>query len=725
MDPDCLFISVESRKGGVGKTTAALNLARILLEEKDYAVLFIDADVTGTNAALGLASPYWQGVCHPIKHRDQNGSADDAEPANLLELFQTHFMAGKLIPEFGAQESKQESGPPPEGLSFHPTQINVLGSQIYDQSRNRNDQQSPLICEPSILFDELHAFWFIEFLQVLCQRFMQAVRPPGEDQATAFIIDNSPGYVGIAPAVQRWLTDLGPERGKFLTVSSLDIQDLRSCRSAVEALHQLLEDKLKGANLFAEAKAKKATKGFSLDDRHRAFFLRLVEADAHSDVPSQGMTSQNNYQTTSDQRPHKGACVDEDLSYYRKTKLPQRPGEMSASDYQGLVINRVPRDVWRGDLEVNWDRLTHKDQVGYSPKAFVDLLGRNRRKWMVPYDPQIEYQFLHRTVSRLKRSSDEGVRRILRVIETSKNLNIPREIEQLLRHGATQDTPRMTWHVITTLREKIVRIQRQLDRVLRALEENGLSRIRDLIRDEWLPTNCVRGFRSRLQGALVEIGYERAELVPWEVETGPVNKDAATFLERLHQTSAVNKTQRFLPLVAGVAGLSMTSPWWHEPASSELAGLFAGYARVQNLHWNQQPKRGKTRIQKFLFDERLTKESLGLLYDGPGLSGRWRGHEPLLVDLYGRLTTAEARLLDVRVDAVFLLGLIEAVVRAELRSDSPLMPYIAGIANSVILEKTLSHEEAKRRVVAGLGEAEQMEDFCEVLRSILKRWGGL
>lgn len=42
------IISVESRKGGVGKTTAALNLADLLVE-KGYKVLLLDLDITGTS----------------------------------------------------------------------------------------------------------------------------------------------------------------------------------------------------------------------------------------------------------------------------------------------------------------------------------------------------------------------------------------------------------------------------------------------------------------------------------------------------------------------------------------------------------------------------------------------------------------------------------------------------------------------------------------------------
>ena len=56
-DAPNLIVSVESRKGGVGKTTAALCLGRIL-RNKGYAVLVLDLDVTGTNAADIADSPF-------------------------------------------------------------------------------------------------------------------------------------------------------------------------------------------------------------------------------------------------------------------------------------------------------------------------------------------------------------------------------------------------------------------------------------------------------------------------------------------------------------------------------------------------------------------------------------------------------------------------------------------------------------------------------------------
>ena len=119
----------------------------------------------------------------------------------------------------------------------------MIGSHIYNQEDSSSDGRARYICNPSVLFDELHAFWFVEFLQQLCTSFADSIHRNVPGHPIAIVIDNSPGYVGIAPAVQQWLTDLGPDKGKFLTVTSLDVQDLISCGHAVENLHSLYSSK--------------------------------------------------------------------------------------------------------------------------------------------------------------------------------------------------------------------------------------------------------------------------------------------------------------------------------------------------------------------------------------------------------------------------------------------------------------------------------------------------
>jgi cellulose biosynthesis protein BcsQ len=102
--PD-LIVSVESRKGGVGKTTAALCLSRIL-RNRSYSVLVLDLDVTGTNAADIGDSPFWTDDLHIVQKPARAGTA--TEPLNLIELFDRCFMAGRAVPDFSTQDSSLE-----------------------------------------------------------------------------------------------------------------------------------------------------------------------------------------------------------------------------------------------------------------------------------------------------------------------------------------------------------------------------------------------------------------------------------------------------------------------------------------------------------------------------------------------------------------------------------------------------------------------------------------
>jgi len=63
---DYKVISVESRKGKVGKTTAALNLS-YLLSKQGYSFLLLDIDITGTSISVSNSSSFWAGQINPIK----------------------------------------------------------------------------------------------------------------------------------------------------------------------------------------------------------------------------------------------------------------------------------------------------------------------------------------------------------------------------------------------------------------------------------------------------------------------------------------------------------------------------------------------------------------------------------------------------------------------------------------------------------------------------------
>ena len=75
--------SIESRKGGVGKTTVALNLACILA--KKGPVLLLDCDITGTSIVdPAKNSSFWNDETNVLTFVDKNGESKDL---NFIRFF--------------------------------------------------------------------------------------------------------------------------------------------------------------------------------------------------------------------------------------------------------------------------------------------------------------------------------------------------------------------------------------------------------------------------------------------------------------------------------------------------------------------------------------------------------------------------------------------------------------------------------------------------------------
>jgi len=190
--------SVESRKGGVGKTTIALNLAKALVKKK-HDVLLIDCDITGTPITKAAEhSVYWG---NDVVVAKRNGI-----PYNLIEFYDKVFLRGKI-----------EEGTIIAGLDYNQKKIHLIGSEIYDDA-------GKLIIDPRDLMDDIHSFWFLDLVKSIIKKFSDSTMQDNK----AIVLDNSPGYVGIGRSVREWLTKEERDRAKFVLVSSLDEQDIES-----------------------------------------------------------------------------------------------------------------------------------------------------------------------------------------------------------------------------------------------------------------------------------------------------------------------------------------------------------------------------------------------------------------------------------------------------------------------------------------------------------------
>jgi hypothetical protein len=718
MKSNFLIISVESRKGGVGKTTAALNLARILKERRKHAVLLLDVDITGTNATDCIDSAFWKDSCHAIS----TGAKREVRVANLLSIFQQQFMPGLNGPRF-SKVGQGGDAPGSDSLIYAPDMINVFGSQIYDLKDSSVEAGDKYICKPSILFDELHAFWFIEFLQKTCEAFLDAIREEEPQRPVAVIIDNSPGYVGIAPAVQEWLTDLGPDRGKFLTVASLDKQDFLSCANAIHYIHELYARKWRTSRKFTNAmdQTHSSKKHIELAREDESFFVRLVETQPLGEGPH-GASAR-----FCDLNQHA-------LSFYRACNSTRGEIHLSHPErYQGLVINRVPRLVKRGMYTYDTERIySLMHQKGGD--VIQQLLGRDRSSYahyMVTYDESIEYQFVQPMMSRRRgrlSRRKERFENLLHSIDARRSLPPDELLQAILQHEKGIH-PEMFSEIQMHLRH----IQEMVEDVIRLVEQFGFSYLTQFIHEEWLPRNILRDFSVAVQNVLLEMEGPFIESSPWEPGDDGIGPEAHMFFEELRHCMNQHLERRDLPIpssfaeqflssLALIVVLSMGCRRWHPKRAPELPDLFGSIAAIEVLHWMRDRKQGPKRlsIQRFLATDYLAEEELAELRGEVPIHPRWL-EEGLLPRLYHACTSTQARLIDVRRDAVFLVALIRQLVMEDIR-EAPVLPYIRGVAEKVIVRKTMSHEAGEEQIAKGFSSVQYMDEFSEVLERVLARW---
>lgn len=216
-----VYISIESRKGGVGKTTVSLSLAETLLQN-GYHVLMFDMDFIGTrvDATFLKANSH---LIHEVTMNDQS--------VNLLSLFKDWFVAGKGVPAFSPTGEASANT-----LTLEEGKCNLIGSNIYGGEKGITP-----IEDPRILYDAFHAYWMLEFTKNLSKSFCTA---NGNSDNVAVLFDNSPGFSSIENGINDFLTELGPDNGKVLLVSSVDPQDLEACRQSKKSIETLLNEKI-------------------------------------------------------------------------------------------------------------------------------------------------------------------------------------------------------------------------------------------------------------------------------------------------------------------------------------------------------------------------------------------------------------------------------------------------------------------------------------------------
>ncbi len=711
-----LIVSVESRKGGVGKTTAALCLSQ-LLRSRNYAVLFLDLDITGTNAADIAKSPFWESQVSIVKC----GRDDDSpsKPCNLLQIFDQCYMMGKQIPRFKLQSDSSRNS-----IQIYSDKINIIGSQIYnteiDRSKDNLMDDDLCIMKPSVLFDELHSYWLLDFVKQLIEDFVDSSSKKA--LKVAIVIDNSPGFVGIAPTIHEWLTDLGPKRGKFLFVSSLDLQDLHSCNYAINYVHKLFTSKWNTHRQYIEADTT-SNKMSTLNNE--SFFFRLATSNPGANTSSLAFFL----------NARKGHQIDDSDIGKLFISNPDK--------YLAIVLNRVPREVkWKSFDGV----LASIDEMNFSS---IESLFQSKgiRSRMVFYDEYIENQFLL-TLLRPTRGSIKLQNKWHRLIERVDMLEEKISDNQRINGRgfhffSTDHVPDIEW-----FSTRLAQLNSIITQTLTDLDEMGLFRKTRLIHDEWLPGSIVPSFRLSLSSLLRDCKLPFIDLSPSEYDINLSRNDTIAYTEMIYG-GLINRVPQLIKnplpieldqllkiLTSGIsilAGLSFNPLYWDSPIDMELLNLFAIVLSIEVAHWSKESEGSKKKrtLQEFLAQESVSLKELRTGRDLFNGSVRFIKHflnkgDEAFVEFYRSCTAAQARLLDLEADSRFILQVIRYLVNHEIELNSKerhgLFPYIRGIAQKVILEKTLAHSEAQNELVKIHQTKEYFSEFNKVLDSILSNW---
>jgi hypothetical protein len=391
-----VVISVESQKGGVGKTTAALNVARLLCENERYRVLLFDLDLAGTEAATIESAPLWREGAHVVTfeiREEKEGKVRIVPSSNLVELYD-EYMSGRSIPKF---EWKSQTANLPKVHILDPEKINILSSSLVSA---RNGHRTHLH-GPQVLFDEAHAAWFLDMVRGIIDRALEGI---GQNHL-AVVIDNSPGFSGLRPNVEEWLTDLGSDRGKFLFVASADGQDIRACIQAIGCVEDILKTKLEAGWHFH-----RASRGDDNDDQKTAdwyakadkakqrFFMRLVEQNTRL---AKNVRQKSIFPAEPSSRPSL-------LEWYLETVPDENQNSERASSAWAIIHNRVPPVLMRQELISNL-RIMIPDVQGEGAKPIVARCRREIRQRLVANTPGFDLQFVD--IDLLQKDTDPAQRK--------------------------------------------------------------------------------------------------------------------------------------------------------------------------------------------------------------------------------------------------------------------------------------------------------------------------
>ena len=171
---DFQVISLQSRKGGVGKTTVALYLSQLLIKsEKANRIFLLDFDMTGTSiddVETKAMPKFLSEGLHIVKIIDKNeeNKKKKLDTVNLVNMFEK-YMHGDPVPDasgknnapvyFDLDKKKEKK------KKIIKKRIIIFPSFIEPKGAKKNAYYGP-----SVLFDEMHASFFMEMVFELVKK---------------------------------------------------------------------------------------------------------------------------------------------------------------------------------------------------------------------------------------------------------------------------------------------------------------------------------------------------------------------------------------------------------------------------------------------------------------------------------------------------------------------------------------------------------------------------
>lgn len=630
------LISVESRKGGVGKTTAALNLG-YLLKERCH-VLLLDIDITGTSISAIRDSRFW---INDTELLEKNGKT-----INLLQFFAKNYLKGDDLFDFTPIEDNEK-------VHVNTDTINVIASELYGED-------ATLLYDPSLLLENMHVYWLTKMITNLCERFEKCFN---DGKPSVIILDNSPGFVGIGKAVHNIMTDLGPERAKFLTVSSLDIQDLESSLKSVYALHKEYEDKYYGAR-------------YPETQRGDESFYAQVQ-----------LSGQTEY------------------LYYKNVHQ-----ESAISSYQGMIINKVAKNIIEGRTRYDHQRLL-TDKL---KSVFNALYDGHFKDFQVPFDNVLLTQFygLFEEKKTWEKPNQTTLKRRLNTIEGQVKM-----LDEL-------DARQLPYDLL----RRANNFDRTIDALKGALIASGYETIASKFSPEWSPVEPLR----EMIEVLKEIGFTAEGFELYVPRNSRMEREMEFFhgIASKAMTFAEDRQQDYVWLAAAVAAVAC-----------ELSFCYSNKILWNNARtwqgnevWGDNKEKWANIVNDALYDWLIAIADSYTLYTGERktlaayiISPEASGADNSLREMFDKedfvrlLKKSVSRLVDLGADMQTLVNLIRAITiknEGSYSQDVDFVPFL----NHKIVDKQYDYKEAQDRMKGELRDSDYMAAFREVLGRVIGNW---